>query len=81
MSVHITEYKCGKQIHNTAQNSSDNLPSYAQDNHHCSDVYWKESSKEKMLVILFSMLWLQVSRQLIENMWLYSEAKFSDIGK
>jgi len=24
-------------VHNTAQNSSDNLPSYPPDNHHCSD--------------------------------------------
>jgi len=27
--------------HNTVQNSSDNLPSYVQDNHHCSDVCWR----------------------------------------
>jgi len=30
-------------VHNTAQNSSDNLPSYPPDNHHSSDdVYWGE---------------------------------------
>jgi len=29
-------------IHNTAQNSSDNLLSYPPDSHHCSDiVYWR----------------------------------------
>jgi len=34
---------CVSVIHNTAQNSSDNLPSYLPDNHDCSDdVYWKE---------------------------------------
>jgi len=27
-------------LHNTAQNSSDNLPAYAPDNHHSSDVVW-----------------------------------------
>ena len=36
-------------VHNTALNSSDNLPSYPADNHHSSDdVYWKgktESSR------------------------------------
>jgi len=34
---------CTTVIHNTAQNSSDNYPSYPPDNHHCSDnVYWSE---------------------------------------
>ena len=29
-------------VHNTAQNSSDNLLSYHPDSHHCSDtVYWR----------------------------------------
>ena len=28
-------------LHNTAQNSSDNLSSYPPDNHHRSDVYWR----------------------------------------
>ena len=33
-------------IHNTAQNSSDNFPSYPPDNHHCSDdVYWRARGK------------------------------------
>jgi len=33
---------CTTVIHNTAQNSSDNFPSYPPDNHHSSnDVYWK----------------------------------------
>ena len=32
---------CTTVVHNTAQNSSDNLPSYPPDNHHCSDVvHW-----------------------------------------
>jgi len=39
--VRITLHKC--RIHKTAQNSSDNLPSYHRDSHHCSDiVYWRE---------------------------------------
>ena len=34
-------YVCTTVVHNTAQNSSDNFPSYAPDNHHSSDdVYW-----------------------------------------
>jgi len=34
---------CTTAVHNTAQNSCDNLPSYPLDNHHCSDpVYWRE---------------------------------------
>ena len=34
---------CTTVIHNTAQNSSDNFPSYPPDNHHCSDaVHWRE---------------------------------------
>jgi len=33
---------CTTVVHNTAQNSSDNFPSYPPDNHHCSDdVYWR----------------------------------------
>jgi len=33
---------CTTVVHNTALNSSDNLPSYPPDNHHCSDdVYWR----------------------------------------
>ena len=33
---------CTTVVHNTAQNSSDNFPSYRPDNHHCSDdVYWR----------------------------------------
>ena len=33
---------CTTVIQNTAQNSSDNLPSYPPDNHHCLDVvYWR----------------------------------------
>jgi len=34
---------CTTIVHNTTQNSSDNLPCYPSDNRHCSDaVYWKE---------------------------------------
>jgi len=33
---------CATVIHSTAQNSSDNIPSYRPDNHHSSDnVYWR----------------------------------------
>jgi len=33
---------CTTVAHNTAQNSSDNFPSYPPDNHHSSDeVYWR----------------------------------------
>jgi len=32
-------------VHNTALNSSDNLPFYPPDNHHSSDeVYWREGT-------------------------------------
>ena len=34
----ISVHKC--RIYSTAQNSSDSLPSYPSDNHHCSDVVW-----------------------------------------
>jgi len=35
---------CDKYVHNTAQNSSNILPSSPADNHHCSDVvYWREA--------------------------------------
>jgi len=33
---------CTTVVHNTAQNSSDNLPSYPPDNHHSSDVLLDE---------------------------------------
>jgi len=37
---------CTTVVHNTAQNSSDNIPSYPPDNHHCSDdVYWREGGR------------------------------------
>ena len=37
--MHIT--LCTTVVHNTAQNSSDNIPIYPPDNHHSSDdVYW-----------------------------------------
>ena len=33
---------CATVVHDTAQNSADNLPSYPPDSHHCSDaVYWR----------------------------------------
>ena len=36
-------------VHNTAQNSSDNLPSFPPDNHHCSDVvYWRGGTTNKL---------------------------------
>jgi len=39
--VSITVHNC-RRLHNTAQNSSDNLPYYTPDNHHSSDnVYWR----------------------------------------
>jgi len=35
-------YHCTFAVNNTAQNSSDNFPSYPPDNHHSSDdIYWK----------------------------------------
>ena len=46
---------CTTVVHNTAQNSSDNLPSYPPDNHHCSDVvYWRGGALSLLL-----MYWLQ----------------------
>jgi len=42
LSGTTTESKYTTVLHNTAQNSSDNLPSYPPDNHHSSDaVYWR----------------------------------------
>jgi len=33
---------CTTAVHNTAENGSDNLPSYNPGSHHCSDViYWR----------------------------------------
>jgi len=41
-SVLMTVYNCSS-VHNTTQNSSDNLHSYTSHNHHSSDVvYWRE---------------------------------------
>ena len=38
---------CTTVVHNTAQNSSDNLLSYPPDNHHCSDtVQWREGAEK-----------------------------------
>jgi len=37
MSVHWIEHNCGN-VHNTAENSSDNLSSYSPNNRHRSDV-------------------------------------------
>jgi len=46
--VHITEHNF---VHNKAQNSSDNFPSYPLDNHYCwDDVYWREGSNATLLV-------------------------------
>jgi len=40
MSVRINVHKCA--VGSTAQNGSDNLPSYPPNNHHWSDVvYWR----------------------------------------
>ena len=39
---------CTTVLHNTAQNSSDNLPSYSPDNHHSSDVVALILIKEKL---------------------------------
>ena len=33
---------------NTAQNSSDNLPSYPPDNHHCSDIVYMDGSGDEL---------------------------------
>ena len=38
---------CTTVVHNTAQNSSDNVPSYPPDNHHGSDdVYWRRGGAQ-----------------------------------
>jgi len=38
---HLLTYLLKTVIHNTAQNGSDNLPSYPPDSHHSADtVYW-----------------------------------------
>ena len=47
MCVHITVHNCRTHI---TQNSSDNLPSYPPDNHHCSDVvYWADGARKGKL--------------------------------
>ena len=38
---------CKSVQHNTAQNSSDNLPSYPPDNNHCSDVVYRKGAVMK----------------------------------
>jgi len=41
MCMHIIVYNC-RTKHSTAQNSSDNFPSYPPDSHHRSDdFYWR----------------------------------------
>jgi len=38
-------------VHNTAQNSSDNVPSYPPDNHHSSDdVYWRRQKQDAQII-------------------------------
>jgi len=38
---------CTIVVHNTAKNRSDNFPSYASDNHHCSDdVYLRKGGSQ-----------------------------------
>jgi len=61
-------------VHNTAQNSSDNFPSYPPDNHHCSDdVYWRGGNVYQQNWTLFKMS-LQMlsyfSHRLITADWL-----------
>ena len=44
---------CTTVIHNAAQNSSDNIPSYPPENHHSSDdVYWKGGEDRFHYVIM-----------------------------
>jgi len=48
---------CTTVIHNTAQNSSDNFPSYPPDNHHSSDdVYWRGGGKENLQKCLLKLM-------------------------
>jgi len=68
-------------IHNIAQNSSDNLPSYPPDNYHCSNVvYWRdegkgnsETNKMELTTIhlydykLFILMCTTVSRQVLRE--------------
>jgi len=58
--------------HNTAENSSDNLPYYLPDNHHCSKVvYLRQGAYCKTLTfrhILISNFWS------VENLWHFSFA-------
>jgi len=42
-------YHCA---HNTALNSSDNLPSYPPNNHHSSDVYWRKGAVALKTMVL-----------------------------
>jgi len=50
-------------VHNTALNSSNNLPSYPPDNHHSSDyVYWRGAgSNIKTMITLTHLLGLSVN--------------------
>jgi len=50
----VCAYHCA---HNTAQNISDNFPSYPSDNHHSSDdVYWRGKGHLKMMINMVPML-------------------------
>ena len=48
----ITVYNC-RRLHNTAQDSSDNLPSYPPDKHHCSDVVNWEAREFRPLTLTY----------------------------
>jgi len=41
---------CTTVVHNTAQNSSDNLPSYPPGNHHCSDAVYYGINRKAVLI-------------------------------
>jgi len=42
MFIYLCAYICAQLLYKTAQNSSDDFPSYPLDNYHCSgDVYWR----------------------------------------
>jgi len=45
VSIPNCSHLCTTVIHYTAQNSSDNVPSYPPDNHHCSDVAYRRRGR------------------------------------
>jgi len=45
---------CTTVVHKTAQDSSDNCPSYPPDNHHCSDDVYRREGGTRQLINVYT---------------------------